>query len=88
MYQDSEKQANPRTLGRNGLIGKIRLTSFMSESAIMSEIRSMFHVPMEEKNDFVFKILQASGGNSKTLSLPSLSASFKWTAGAVCGKKF
>ncbi len=71
------------TLGRNGLIGKIRLTSFMSESAIMSEIRSVFHVAMEEKHDFVFK---TSGGNSKTISLPSLSASFKWTAGAICGK--
>lgn len=73
-------------LGRNGLIGKIALKSSMNEGDIMDEIRSVFSIPMKEKKDFQFTILQASGGNSKSLSIPALSASFRWTAGAVAGK--
>ena len=73
-------------LARNGLIGKIRITSLMSETNIMSEIRSVFSLAMKEKPDFSFKILQSSGGNSKSLSVPSLSSSFRWTAGALAGK--
>lgn len=73
-------------LGRNGLIGKIRLLSSMSEKKIMDEIRSVFSVPMKHRKDFPFTILQPSGGNSKSLSIPALSSSFQWTAGAIAGK--
>ena len=73
-------------LGRNGLIGKIRLMSSMSERQIMDEIKSVFRKPMKGKADFAFKILQPSGGSSKTLSIPALSSSFRQTAGAIAGK--
>ena len=73
-------------LARNGLMGKIRLTSSMTEEEIMSEIRSVFSVPMKNQSNFAFKILQPSGGSSKSLSVPALSSSFKWTASAIAGK--
>ena len=70
-------------LASNRLIGKIRLHSEMSESAIMKEIRSVFSEPM---NDSSFKLLQMSGGGSKTLSEPVVSSTYKWTASAVAGR--
>lgn len=73
-------------LGRNGLMGKIRLKSSMSESEIMGEIRCVFRKPMRGSSEFSFKILLPSGGSSKSLTVPALSASFTWTAGAVVGK--
>ena len=73
-------------LAKNGLIGKVRLLSSMKEKDIMKEIRSVFEVPMRGKEDFPFHILQPSGGNSKSLSIPALSSSFQWTASAVAGK--
>ena len=73
-------------LGRNGLIGKIRLMSSMSERQIMDEIKSVFTKPMKGKADFAFKILRPSGGSSKTLSIPALSSSFRRTAGVIAGK--
>ena len=73
-------------LASNGLIGKIRLSSSMTEEEIMSEIRSVFSIPMRNESNFGFKILQPSGGSSKSLSVPALSSSFKWTASAIAGK--
>ena len=58
----------------------------MSEASIMKEIRSVFKEPMYYLDDFPFKILQLSGGGSKTLSEPVLSSSFKWTASALAGR--
>ena len=52
----------------------------------MAEIRSVFSIPMENRSNFPFKILQPSGGSSKSLSVPALSCSFKWTASAIAGK--
>lgn len=80
---------NPRTreyLGKNNLIGKIRLTSSVSEDNIFREICSVFSGPMNDQSLFDFKILQPAGGTSKSLTIPSLSSSYKWTASAVCGK--
>ena len=54
-------------LASNGLIGKIRLSSSMTEEEIMSEIRSVFSVSMRNESNFAFKILQPSGGSSKSL---------------------
>ena len=73
-------------LAMNKLIGKIHLTSDMSEGAVFTEIRSVFEGPMAGDPNFRFKILQTCGGGSKTLSAPVLSSSFKWTAGAVAGR--
>ena len=73
-------------LARSGLMGKIHLTSSMSESEIMDEIQSVFEKPMKCNPNFAFKILQPTSGSSKGLSIPSLSSSFKWTASAIAGK--
>ena len=72
-------------LAANGLIGKIRLRSNMTEKEIMEEIRSVFSEPMNQDSKFQFLILQTSGGGSKTLTSPPISSSFRWTARAVAG---
>ena len=41
---------------------------------------------MDNDPDFPIKILHMSGGGSKTLTVPVVSSSYKWTAGAVAGK--
>ena len=51
-------------LAMNKLVGKIRLTSDMSEGAIFREIRSVFEGPMAGNLLFRFKILQTCGGGS------------------------
>lgn len=73
-------------LAANKLVGKIQLRSNMDETEIFQEIRSVFHVPMRYSEDFNFKILQSSGGDSRSLIVPELSHSYKWTAGAVAGR--
>lgn len=69
----------------NGLIGKIRLTSEMSEEEIMNEIRSVFEKPFGYDDNFQFDILQTGGNAMKSLVIPSLSSSYKWTASTVAG---
>ena len=73
-------------LAKNGLIGKVALTSDMGEDEIRSEICSVFHTAMREDPIFPFTILQPAGGTSKSLTIPSLSTSYRWTASAVAGK--
>ena len=70
-------------LCRNGLKGKIRLVSTMSEEEIMDEIRSVFKRPFNDQ-EFSFEILQHGGGKFKSLVVP-LSSSFSWTASTVAG---
>lgn len=67
-----------------GLQGKVTLSSAMSEEAIMEEIRSAFTEAMGNNPSFPFIFLQVSGCGTKTLAVPSLSASFKWSAQEVC----
>lgn len=73
-------------LSTAGLFGRIRLSSDMSEEELFDEIRSVFHGPMAGKRDFQFEILQQTGGGSKTLTVPALSSSYVWTAGAIAPK--
>lgn len=73
-------------LACNHLCGKIQLSSAMSQDEIYKEIRSVFRRPMDNDSLFRFEILQNSGGNTKSLNIPVLSPSYKWTAGAICGK--
>ena len=54
----------------------------MDEEDVFDEIRSVFKSPMQ----FRFTILQTSGGDSKSLMVPELSSSYKWTAAAIAGK--
>ena len=70
----------------DGLSGRIRLTSVMSEDEIFSEIRSVFRVPMANNYQFTFDALRSTGGQNKTLVVPALSSSYKWTASALASK--
>ena len=72
-------------LAQNRLIGKISLSSSMNEE-ICDEIASVFSDAMGGDLDFPFTILQPAGGASKSLVVPSLSSSFRWTASTVAGK--
>ena len=63
---------NRESLYEDGLIGKIRLTSEMSEDDIFAEIRSVFQVPMAGNDRFLFDVLQSTGGSNKTLVIPAL----------------
>ena len=68
------------SLGMRGLIGKIRLTSAMT---VEDEVRSVFEKPMCGRKDFPFVFLQPTGAGSRTLTVPSVSPSFCWTAQQV-----
>ena len=70
----------------NKLIGKVQLTSDMDEYDIFQEIRSVFRTPMGYDDRFRFTVLQTSGGDSKSLMVPELSSSYKWTATAIAGR--
>ena len=70
-------------LGRLGLMGKVHLSSDMSVEEVECEIRSVFKTPMGNDTAFPFKYLQASGGGSRCLAVPSVSSSFRWTAQQV-----
>ena len=67
-----------------GLQGKITLSSDMTEEDIRDEIRSAFTEAMGDDSSFPFTFLQMSGCGGKSLSIPSLSASFQWNAQEVC----
>ena len=66
------------SLGREGLIGKIHITSEMKSDEVEQEIQSTFDGPMGGNNSFHFTYLQATGAASRSLSIPSISSSFKW----------
>ena len=73
-------------LAKNGLIGKIRLTSDMTQDDIYDEIRSVFRGPMNGSTTFNFDVLQPAGGHTKCLTIPALSDSYRWTASAIVPK--
>ena len=66
-------------LASSGLIGKLHLTSEMTDEDVEREIRSIFKGPMQNDDNFPFLYLQSTGGGAKSLTVPSQSASFKWT---------
>ena len=70
-------------LAKNGLIGKIHLSSVMTIAEVEAEIRSVFKEPMRNCNDFSFQYLQPTGCGSRCLTIPSVSSSFNWTASQV-----
>ena len=55
----------------------------MTEDELMSEIRLVFYSQMDEDEFFQFSTLQPSGEGSKTLSVPFVSSSFKWSACSI-----
>ena len=70
-------------LASKGLIGKLRLVSDMSEDDIFAEVRSVFGTAMGHDPDFPFVFLQRCCPGSNTLTAPSISSSFSWTAKEV-----
>ena len=70
-------------LAKMGLQGKVTITSIMTEDEIRSEIRYAFVEAMGNDSSFPFTFLQTSGCGTKTLAVPSLSASFHWNAQEV-----
>lgn len=66
-------------LAAQGLCGKIRLNSTMSEEEVFSEIRSVFQAPICGDPNFPFQFMQTIGGGSKTLSVPATSSRFTWS---------
>ena len=70
-------------LGTLGLMGKIHITENMEVEEVAMEVRSVFKEPMGNKSDFPFSYLQPTGSGSRTLSIPSTSSSFSWTAKQV-----
>ena len=80
------KQSTRDYLVINTLIGNVRLRSDMTEDELMSEIRSVFSVPMRQDSLFQFKILKSCGGGSRSLRIRQVSSSYKWTASTIAGK--
>ena len=58
----------------------------MEEEDVFREIQSVFRTPMNNDDQFQFKILQPSGGDSRNLVVPELSPSYRWTAAAIAGR--
>ncbi len=73
-------------LVRNKLVGKLKILSSMDEEEVFYEIRSIFRKPMRGDESFQFKILQPCGGDSRSLMLPEVSETYRYTAGAVAGR--
>ena len=73
-------------LARHGLLGKITLTSNMTEIQIFKEISSVFTDSFGGRENFRFLILQPTGGFSKSLTVPRISSQYKWSASSVAGK--
>jgi len=67
-----------------GLVGRLHLESDWSESEVLAKIRSTFHDSIDENTRF--KFLQVMGVGSKSLMIPKLSASYKWTPKEVAGR--
>ena len=63
-----------------GLVGKISLSSNMSEEEIRREVLSVFTNAMGGNDQFNFKFLQSIGSGCRALFDPMTSSSFQWTA--------
>ena len=70
-------------LARNCLIGKLHISSEMSESDVFCEMRSVFKDAMQGDPNFPFKLLQPTGEGSRSLAIPPVSDTFHWTAQQV-----
>ena len=70
-------------LGKQGLIGKVCLQSWMSEDDIRAEIYSCFKKPFFEDPQFPFKYLQSAGAGAKSLIVPAVGDNFQWSAKQV-----
>ena len=60
-----------------GLVGRLHLESNCCESEVLAEIRSTFSETVP--GDAQFKFLQFTGTGTKSLMIPKISSSYKWT---------
>lgn len=64
--------------------------NFLAVSKLLGKSQLRTSIPMDIDNrldhDFAFKILQPSGGDSRSLMIPELSNSYWWSASAVAGQ--
>ena len=60
---------NRDALSEAGLVGKVTLSSNMTEDELFGKIRSVFRGPMGGNEDFPFLVLQPTGGSSRSLTL-------------------
>ena len=83
--QVSQSQRGSRRtgLGECGVIGKVHLTSDMTEDESKSEIISVFSRPVKFDSTFPFMFLQSTGSVTKTLTSPAVSVYFQWGAQQV-----
>ena len=63
-----------------GLIGRISLSSTMSEEDIREEICAIFTVAIGADDKFPFRFLQTVGGGTKYLNMPCQTSNLEWTA--------
>ena len=85
---DSSSLSYPRgkyraKLATNGIIGKLHISSDMTDDGVATEIRSIFKGPMNNDPNFPFLYLQPTGCGAKSLIIPSQSSTFKWTLSQV-----
>ena len=81
---------NRETLGKAGLVGKIELSSDMTEDEVRTEICELFSVPMGLTTDnikdgirFKFHYLQRAGCNTRSLCKPTVKDTFQWNGKQV-----
>lgn len=55
----------------------------MTEDEVQAEVRSVFSRAMSGRSDFPFSYLQPTGAGTRSLSIPSVSSSFSWSAQQV-----
>ena len=55
----------------------------MSVDEVAAEVCSVFRGPMRDNPTFPFTFLQPTSGGNKTLTVPSVSSSYQWTAQQV-----
>lgn len=72
-------------LGKVGLVGKVEITSSMTEDEVHSAICEVFAVPMglmveviKNRTRFQFSYLLRSGCNSRTLHVPTVKDTLQW----------
>ena len=70
-------------LATYGLIGKLHLSSDMTDDGVATEIRSIFKGSLNNDPNFPFLYLQPTGCGAKSLIIPSRSSTFKWTPSQV-----
>ena len=68
-----------------GLVGRLHLESDWTEDEVKDEIKSTFRNATNEGMLFTFKFLQLTGAGKKSLMIPVVSNSYKWTPKEVAG---